>query len=131
MSKAASKDVEKNSHLTKHEKDVPRFTPATDILEKEDGFHIYMDMPGVKKEDLAIDLQDNEVTVHGKSAYQPQDSGKRLHSEFDNAEYTRTFTLSDVVDRGKIKAVLRNGVLDLHLPKAEETKPKKIEIKAE
>jgi HSP20 family molecular chaperone IbpA len=90
-----------------------------------------MDMPGVKKEDLAIDLQDNEVTVHGKSAYEPKEAGKRLHSEFDTAEYTRTFTLSDVVDRARIKAVLRDGVLDLHLPKAEETKPKKIEIKAE
>jgi HSP20 family molecular chaperone IbpA len=113
------------------EKDIPRFTPATDILEKEDGFHIVMDMPGVAKEDLTIDLKDNEVTIRGKSDYQLKDSGNRLHSEFEAAEYARTFTLSDVVDRARIKAVLKNGVLDLHLPKAEEAKPRKIEIKAE
>lgn len=113
------------------EKDVPRFTPATDILEKDDGYHIFMDMPGVRKEDLAIDLNDNEITVGGVSGYQLKESGKRLHSEFDKAEYSRTFTLSDVVDRNRIKAVLRNGVLDLHLPKAEQARPRKIEITAE
>jgi HSP20 family molecular chaperone IbpA len=113
------------------EKDVPRFTPATDILEKDDGFHIYMDMPGVKKEDLTIDLQDNEITVRGVSDYELKATGSRLHSEFDKAEYSRTFTLSDVVDREKIKAVMKNGVLDLHLPKAEEARPRKIEITAE
>jgi HSP20 family molecular chaperone IbpA len=113
------------------EKDVPRYTPATDILEMDDGFHIYMDMPGVAKEDLEIDLKDNEVTIRGMSEYKQQDTGNRLHSEFEAAEYARTFTLSDVVDRARIKAVLKNGVLDLHLPKAEEAKPRKIEIKAE
>ena len=120
-----------NSEVKTVEKDVPRYTPATDILEKEDGYHIFMDMPGVKKEDLAIDLNDNEITISGASDYELQESGKRLHSEFDKAEYSRTFTLSDVVDRNRIKAVLRNGVLDLHLPKAEQAKPRKIEIKAE
>lgn len=123
------KNVEQDVQTVR--KDVPRFTPATDILEREDGFHIYMDMPGVSKDELTIDLQDNEVTIHGESAYALKDSGKRLHSEFDTAEYVRTFTLSDVVDRNKIKAVLKDGVLDLHLPKAEEAKPRKIEIKAE
>jgi HSP20 family molecular chaperone IbpA len=113
------------------ERETPRFSPATDILEREDGFHIIMDMPGVSKENLVVDLNDNELTIKGSSNYAPQDNQKRLHSEFATAEYTRTFTLSDVVDRNKIKAVLKNGVLDLHLPKAEETKPKKIKIQAE
>lgn len=120
-----------NKEVRNTGKDIARYTPATDILEKTDGFHIFMDMPGVAKENLAIDLNENELTIHGLSDYQLKESGKRLHSEFDKVEYSRTFTLSDVVDRDRIKAVLKDGVLDLHLPKAEQAKPRKIEIKAE
>jgi HSP20 family molecular chaperone IbpA len=107
----------------------PRYRPASDILEREDGFHIFMDMPGVAKDDIELDLMENELIVSGKTNYVLGDGEKYIEVEFGNCEYRRTFTLSDAVDREKIKATTRNGVLELYLPKAEKTLPKKIEIK--
>ncbi|MDK2956491.1 MAG: hypothetical protein PWQ57_1987 [Desulfovibrionales bacterium] len=110
---------------------LPNYAPASDIVEMEDGFHILLDMPGVGREDLVIDLKENEVTISGRSAYAAPEGAKLLHQEFAAGDYSRTFALSDAVDREKIKAVLKNGVLNLYLPKAEELKPRRIEIVSE
>ncbi|MCC8193239.1 MAG: Hsp20/alpha crystallin family protein [Deltaproteobacteria bacterium] len=104
--------------------------PPTDILECEDGFHIYMDLPGIAAEDLVIDLEQNELTVQASSKYdmgEPQ----AMRNEFGPLSYKRVFTLSDMVDRENIKAIIKDGVLDLFLPKADSMKPRRIEIKAE
>ena len=110
------------------------FRPATDIVELEDGFHIYMDLPGVSKEGLGIDLRDNEVAIVGKTQPREDQAGedkeKVIHMEFTGGEYRRTFTISDTVDRERIEAQLKNGVLDLFLPKSEKTMPRRIEISA-
>lgn len=107
---------------------IERTSPATDIIEQADGFHILMDLPGVPTGGLSIDLEENEVTVTGRSAYAPASNNRRMHAEFDAVEYVRTFTLSDMVDRERIRAVLKDGVLNLFLPKAEAAKPRRIEI---
>lgn len=104
--------------------------PPTDILERENGFHIFMDLPGVAAEDLVVDLEQNELTVSAVSRYTPG-SGRAMRSEFGSLPYKRVFTLSDMVDRENIKAVIKDGVLDLFLPKAESMKPKRIEIRSE
>ncbi len=110
---------------------MPRYSPSTDIIEREDGFHIYMDMPAVHKEDLYIDLEDNELSVKGTSKTERPAEANNVHMEFGDGEYVRTFTISDVVDQENIKASLKNGVLELTLPKAEKAKPRKIQIEAE
>ncbi|MDR3042630.1 MAG: Hsp20/alpha crystallin family protein [Desulfovibrio sp.] len=107
---------------------IERVSPATDIIEQADGFHILMDLPGVPPDGLTIDLEENEVTVTGRSSYTPAGNDRRMHAEFDTVEFVRTFTLSDMVDRERIRAVLKDGVLDLFLPKAEAAKPRRIEI---
>lgn len=107
---------------------IERVSPATDIIEQADGFHIMMDLPGVPPDGLTIDLEENEVTVTGRSSYAPAGNDRRMHAEFDAVEFVRTFTLSDMVDRERIRAVLKNGVLNLFLPKAEAAKPRRIEI---
>ncbi len=105
------------------------FVPATDIVEMEDGVHIFMDLPGVSTENLSIDLKEDEVTIKGVSSHQPAvENGRTLHSEFQRMDFQRTFTLSDMVDRDKITASLKDGVLNLFLPKAEAMKPRKISI---
>lgn len=104
--------------------------PSTDILERDDGFHIFMDLPGVAAEDLLIDLEQNELTVTAKSSYEMGEI-QAMRNEFGPLTYKRVFTLSDMVDREKIKAVIKDGVLDLFLPKAESMKPRRIDIKAE
>ncbi|MBG0776175.1 MAG: Hsp20/alpha crystallin family protein [Desulfovibrionaceae bacterium] len=109
----------------------PRTAPAADIIEREDGFHLFLDMPGVQREALVLDLNDNELTVSGRTAYPAQAEGERVHAlEFGDCEYRRAFTLSDMVDRERIRATLTNGVLEIFLPKAEKALPKRIEIQA-
>jgi HSP20 family molecular chaperone IbpA len=110
---------------------LPRFNPDSDILEREDGFHIFMDLPGVSREDLVIDLKENELEITGKATYEAPDKAKDVHMEFGSGTYVRRFTISDAVDADKIKATMKNGVLELYLPKAEKAKPKKIEILAQ
>ncbi len=119
-----------NERTQTEERQLPQVIPATDILEKEDGFHIFMDLPGVDKNDLVIDLNDEEISIRATSAQKPRGDVRFTHSEFCSCQYARTLTLSSVVDRGRIRAVLKNGVLDLFLPKAEEAKPRRIEIQA-
>ena len=104
--------------------------PTTDILECEDGFHIFMDLPGVAPESLSIDLEQNELTIRGESGYNPG-KARGMRSEFEPLTYERVFSLSDLVDRENIKAVVKDGVLDLFLPKTEDLKPRRIEIKAD
>ena len=117
------------SETTKtEEKGLPRVKPATDIVETEDGFFIYMDMPGVSKEALTIDLNEDEIKVSARTDYPVPDGEKLIHVEFGNGEYYRGFTVSHIVDKARIKAQLKNGVLELHLPKAEKAQPRKIDI---
>lgn len=104
------------------------FVPATDIVEMEDGVHIFMDLPGVGADSLSIDLEEDEVTIRGESRYVSQGGGRTLHSEFQAVNFQRTFTLSDMVERDQITASLKDGVLNLFLPKAEAMKPRRIPI---
>ncbi|NCC25831.1 MAG: Hsp20/alpha crystallin family protein, partial [Deltaproteobacteria bacterium] len=90
-----------------------QFRPATDILERPDGFHIFMDLPGVDKDALVIDLNDNELEIRGGVEYSRREGAKDVHFEFGSGEYVRKFTLSDSVDRERIKASMKNGVLEL------------------
>jgi len=119
------------SELRKAEaKALPRFSPNTDIIEQQDGFHIYMDMPGVAKKNLVIDLKENDLEISARAEHPRMEGVSNVHLEFGDCEYTRSFTISDVVDRENIKASLKNGVLEMFLPKAEKAKPRKIEIQA-
>ncbi len=123
-----------SDEIKKAEKLLPQYRPATDIVELADGFHICLDMPGVAKDALTIDLNENELTVIGRTAY-PADprevAGREFHHvEFGGGEYRRTFTLADSVDREGIVAKLENGVLNLSLPKSDKAKPRRIDITA-
>jgi len=112
-------------------KELSRFRPATDILEREDGFHIFMDMPGVSRDDMTIDLEEDELTVTGRSTQCPIPGEKFVEAQFGACEYVRSISISDIVDRERIKASLENGVLELFLPKVEKVQPKRITIQAQ
>jgi HSP20 family molecular chaperone IbpA len=109
------------------ERKMPVYRPATDILEREDGFYIFMDLPGVSKENLCIDLEEDELSVSGHKAVMGE--GERYaEMQFGGGEFRQTVSLSDIVDREGIEANLNNGVLEIHLPRAESFKPRRIEI---
>ncbi|WP_320173654.1 Hsp20/alpha crystallin family protein [Maridesulfovibrio sp.] len=113
------------------ERNIEKFSPATDIIESEQGFYMYVDLPGVSKDELAIDLDENTLIVSGKAAAALGEDEKFINQEFCEGEYTRRFTIADIVDRENIKANLKNGVLELFLPKMPEVQPRKIQITSE
>jgi HSP20 family molecular chaperone IbpA len=102
-------------------------TPPVDIYETPDGLVVLADLPGVSKEGLDVRVENDILTIRGTSS--DGLPGEPIYREFELANYFRQFELSEKVDQNKITAELKHGVLTLKLPKAEEAKPKKIEVK--
>ena len=106
------------------------FTPHVDIFETDKELTLLADMPGVIKDDLKIDLDNNQLTIVG-DVTPPERSGEvDVFREFQTGRYFRQFTVSDVIDQSKIGATLTDGVLRLALPKVEAAKPRKIMVKS-
>ena len=108
----------------------PVFTPDVDIFETEKEITLLADMPGVKPEDLDIDLRENTLTLKGESAPDSGVDEGTLLKEYETGKYYRQFTLSEAIDQEKIDAQLSEGVLRLTLPKVEKATPRRIEVKA-
>jgi HSP20 family protein len=104
--------------------------PAVDIFEDEACVTIMADMPGVSRDRLVVRVDGDGLMIEG--AAQPQDSSAGMeivYGEVLNPVYRRSFTLSRDLDPGKIEASLNQGVLKLVIPKSEEAKPRRIEVK--
>lgn len=105
-----------------------RYLPATDIVETNDNLLVYMDMPGVTKENLKIKLEKNILEINGVIDSQPYEDIEPMYAEYNIGHYTRNFELSNQIDQNNIKANIDAGVLTLTLPKVPESKPQMIEI---
>ena len=105
------------------------FTPSVDIFETDRELTLLADLPGVKSENLTIDLRENILTLTGE--VEPFESANEndILIEYETGKYYRQFSLSNVIDQSKINANLTDGVLRLTLPKVEEAKPRKIEVR--
>ncbi len=110
-------------------RNVPVFIPAVDIYEKEGSLTLVADMPGVSPENIDIDLNSDQLTIRG-TVHPQEENGKVLLREYTVGDYYRQFTLSNEIDREKIQASMKDGVLKLVLPKAEAAKPRKITVQA-
>ncbi|MBW2016139.1 MAG: Hsp20/alpha crystallin family protein [Deltaproteobacteria bacterium] len=107
------------------------FTPAVDIFETDNEITLLADMPGVKAEDLNIDLRENVLTLDGDVKTPEGENEVDVIREYRTGKYHRQFSLSQVIDQSKIEAELKDGVLRLKLPKAEAATPRKIAVKSE
>jgi HSP20 family molecular chaperone IbpA len=105
-------------------------TPLIDIHEGPEGLILEADLPGTSEGDVSVQLEDNVLSLHAKVACPAPEGALVLHEEYRVGDFFRSFILSDEVERSKISAELRNGVLRLTLPKAERAKTRKIEIKS-
>jgi HSP20 family protein len=105
-------------------------TPLIDIHEGPEGLILEADLPGAAEGTVNIQLEDNVLTLHAKVPSPAPDGARVLHQEYHLGDFFRSFILSDEVERGRISADLRNGVLRLTLPKAERAKTRRIEIKS-
>ena len=105
------------------------FNPAVDIFETEKEITLLADMPGVKADDLTIDLRDNTLTLSADTALVDNNEENEILREYETGRYYRQFTLGELVNQENIDAKLNDGVLRLLLPKVEKATPKKIAVK--
>jgi len=106
------------------------FTPAVDIFETDKEITLLADMPGVKTDNLNIDLRDNVLTLDGEVKSPEADKEVDVFREYRTGKYYRQFNLSELIDQANIDAQLKDGVLRLTLPKVEAAKPRQISVKA-
>lgn len=103
--------------------------PAVDILNTAEGVFIKVDLPGVKKENISVELKDNLMTLKGeRTATLPVESKKCYRQERCFGTFFRAFTLPERVSPEHIKAVLKDGVLEIHLPRPAEDKPRMVPV---
>jgi len=105
------------------------WTPALDVHEDADNFIIRAELPGLKREDIEVSLQDGALVISGERKTEKADEGVEIHrQERYYGKFQRALTLPTPVAADKIKAQYKDGVLTVTLPKAEEAKPKKIDV---
>ncbi|RPH39332.1 MAG: Hsp20/alpha crystallin family protein [Desulfobulbaceae bacterium] len=114
------------ANLVKSQK-LRALTPSVDIYENSEEILLFADLPGVKKDDITIDLDNGQLTLVG-NRYMDQEKDMQLE-EFGSAQFRRVFSVPQGIDQTKVDAELNEGVLKLHLPKSESVKPRRIEVR--
>lgn len=103
-------------------------TPRVDVVEDSSGITLYADLPGVPKDKLQIRVESDTLFVEGDMSLPWVKDLQASHIEVPYPRYRRSFTLGKELDRDKVAAEFRQGVLRLHIPKVEHVKPRKIEV---
>ena len=105
------------------------YSPDVDIYGSQDELALFVDLPGVEKGNVKIEVDEtNTLVIRARNSYTEPDGEK--YTQYNIGNYYRAFQISDDYDKEKIDAKLENGLLEITVPKREEAKPKKIEIKA-
>jgi len=107
-----------------------QYLPRVDILETDEELFLYADMPGVKPAELDVRFENGELILYGRCPPR-QDGNSYLLCEYGVGDFHRTFSISEDIDADKISAELKNGVLTVRLPKTENVKPRRIQVKGE
>jgi len=124
--------VQKKRELeNKEESTIPArgFVPAADIFEAEHDLTVILEMPGVEKENVEINVENGVLSVEGRIDLAKYEGLQPLYTEYNIGHYSRSFRLSSKIDQNKIAAEMKDGVLSLKLPKVEEAKPRTIQVK--
>ena len=132
---------DESKEIRKKEADIPEkgertrekkvYTPAVDIVERKDDILVVADMPGVDEQAVDITLEKDILTIYGKVEEGMPEGHSLFLSEYGLGDYHRVFTLTNEVDRDKIQASVKNGVLKIVLPKAAAAAMRKIAVKRE
>ena len=131
QSETGSLEVQEKKELVQDgEKTVPAkyYAPYTDIYETADALTVIMEMAGVEKENIDIQIENDVLQVEGRVDLSSYADMQPAYSEYALGNYSRSFGLSSKIDREGITAGMVDGVLTLRLPKAQEAQPRRIEI---
>ena len=105
------------------------WVPPVDILESKDSYLIRAELPGMKKEDFNLEVRDGTLTLSGERKFEEAANGVEYHRvERVTGKFSRSFYLPQTVKHDSIKASYRDGILEVHVPKAEEAKPRQITV---
>jgi HSP20 family protein len=107
------------------------WAPRVDLLESDDAYVLEVDVPGLKRDDININFHDQTLTISGERSSEKKEEkkGEYVRVERQYGNFYRSFTLPRSVDSNKIEASYENGVLIVTVPKAEESKPRKIDVR--
>jgi HSP20 family protein len=107
------------------------FQPRIDVKETDKHFIIHAELPGLNKEDFKLSVENDSLILEGEKKYEHEEKGDEYYrSERRYGAFKRVFRLTDAVDRNKINAEYKNGVLTITLNKTEQAKPKEIEVRS-
>jgi HSP20 family molecular chaperone IbpA len=106
------------------------YVPEVNIYEFDETLKLWADMPGVKEKDVNVMLKDGVLTIVGEVATDMYAGLRPMYTEYNVGNYYREFALNEDIDESKIRATLRNGVLELELPKKEKARPRQIEVRS-
>lgn len=105
------------------------FIPAVDVRESDDEFLFTAELPGIKRDDVSITLDDNVLTISGERKFESEENREQFHRvERSYGTFTRSFTLPHEVAEDKVKASFQDGLLSVTVPKTEKAKPRQIDI---
>jgi HSP20 family protein len=105
------------------------WAPAIDVREDTDNYYVDAELPGMSKEDISLELENNVLSIKGERKFERKDEGENYHFvERSYGSFYRSFALPKNVDGGRISAEYKDGVLHVVLPKREEVKPTKVEV---
>lgn len=105
------------------------YQPSVNIIESDNDVRLVFEAPGMKKEDFRVVIKDGNLVVTGERSFVIDDQKERVvHREFGDSRFTRSFTLSDLINTDSVKADYSQGLLTVTLAKREEAKPREIEI---
>jgi len=108
------------------------WSPPVDVYEDQDVIVIQAELPGMKQEDIDIEMTGETLTIRGERKFEDEQRRDRyVRIERQYGTFQRSFTIGIPIEENKVKATYRNGILEVTLPKAEVTKPKKVQVAVE
>lgn len=129
-----TKEIQKKeankSDIVERTRSTKVYNPDVDIIEGKDKIVVIADMPGVNEDSIDVTLEDNILTIYGRVKWEIPEKMKLTHAEYGIGDYQRIFTVSGEIDREKIQATVKNGVLRLVMPKNDTARMRKINVRA-
>ncbi len=122
--------VAKESAAEEHTRPGRTYRPSVDILETEDSLWLWADMPGVEEKSVDVQLKDQVLSIEGRVSLDDYQELTPLYTEYNVGNYAQRFTVSSTIDAERIRAHMKNGVLELELPKAAEARLRRIKVRA-
>jgi HSP20 family protein len=121
---------EKKEVVSKEEKTAPAryYLPLADIYETDDALTVVMDLPGIERKDITVDLENNVLKIEGRIDFAKYAGLEPLYTEYNVGHFARSFALSNAIDQQRIEATVEDGVLTLALKKSKEAMPRRIAI---